>query len=81
MAEYATPPRTGPRPCRSCGRKLHHPIWRRVDHDEYETLCDVCAFRADAEFTEDAAIKQARGIVLFRGAELSGRVVLDRGAA
>lgn len=73
MEQYAKPPRTGSQPCKACGRKMHHPIWRRVDHDEYEILCDICGYAADTQFTPDAAEHQARLIVHFACLELEQR--------
>lgn len=54
---------------------MKHPIWRRVDHDEYEVLCDICGYTADATFTAEQAILHAIIIVgMYQGSHPIGGV-------
>lgn len=69
--------------CKHCAQAGQTWQWRLVEPGErrYEVLCAACITTQDAGFTPEAAIRQACGIVLITGAELSGRIVRAGGAA
>ncbi len=67
--------------CTHCRALTPFWLWRLVEPGPhtYEISCSDCAQAQDAGFTAESAIRQARGIVLFERAVLSGRVVRDWG--
>jgi hypothetical protein len=76
---YSPPTFSGPVICAHCFAHVWHPRWSLVDRGYYQSFCFPCYGRRRQEFTAEAALRQARALIAFEHAVLSGRVVCDGG--
>jgi hypothetical protein len=56
--------------CERCNIAVSHPVWKRIDRDEYLLLCTPCKRVTEATFTPERAIVQAEGIIMLHQAWL-----------